>query len=144
MPANTTPAKLGRFQTRLSRVVDIVASRVVQDPVAGHPGKTVDRRLWTGRLYRSDMKTVDSIFDWENSGAFSNQRGVASPNDLSIFMRELTPDELAAGVKAIPESLRGDRQTASMRMAQDRASSKQEQPSAADDFRKRAAELQRK
>jgi hypothetical protein len=104
MPANTATARVGRFQSRLSRIVDLVSSRTVDVPVPDKPGESTKEIIWTGLLYRADGKTVDSIYEWDKAGAFRNQRGVASPNDLALFMRPLSDDELKAALAKLPES----------------------------------------
>lgn len=104
MPANTATARVGRFQSRLSRIVDLVSSRTIDVPIPGRPDETTKELIWTGLLYRADGKTVDSIYEWDKSGAFRNQRGVASPNDLALFMRPLSDDELKSARAKLPES----------------------------------------
>lgn len=104
MPTPTHAAKIGRFQTRLNRIADILASRSVMEPIPGKPGQTVERIIWTGLLYKSDGKTIDTIQEWEASGAFKNQRGVSHPNDLALYMRDLSPTEIEAGLALLPES----------------------------------------
>lgn len=74
-------------------MVNIESSKVIQEPVPGQPGKVVDRKIWIGTLFNSDGKTTDGRHEWEESGAFRNQRGVASPNDLAIFVCDLPPAE---------------------------------------------------
>ena len=106
MPANLAHAQIGRFQTRLSRLVDLVTSRTVEEKVPGKPGQVKTSIVWTGLLYKSDMKSLDSIYEWADDGAFRNQRGVSHPNDLSLLMRALTADELKAGLARLPESMR--------------------------------------
>lgn len=104
MPTPTAPARLGRYQTRLSRIVDILASHPVTLPVPGQFGKSKTITIWTGLLYKSDGRTVDTIQEWEASGAFRNQRGVSSPLDLALFTRTLSDAELEAGRKRLPAS----------------------------------------
>jgi hypothetical protein len=86
MPNNLCPAKRGRFQTRLSRLVDITSSKEIQEPVPGNPGKTVSKTIWLGTLYASNGKVPEGQYEWEASGAYRNQRGVASPLDLSTYV----------------------------------------------------------
>jgi hypothetical protein len=74
-------------------MVNIESSKVIQEPVPGQPGKVVDRKIWIGTLFNSDGKTPDGKHEWEESGAFRNQRGVANPNDLAIFVSDLPPLE---------------------------------------------------
>lgn len=62
--------------------------------------------IWTGLLYKSDGRTVDTIQEWEANGSFRNQRGVSSPHDLALFMRPLTDAELQAGLERLPASAR--------------------------------------
>jgi hypothetical protein len=104
MPTPTLAAKIGRYQTRLNRIADILASHSVMEPIPGKPGQTVERIIWTGLLYKSDGKTIDTIQEWEASGAFKNQRGVSHPNDLALYMRDLTDAEIEAGLALLPES----------------------------------------
>ena len=106
MPANLAKAQLGRFQTRLSRLVDLVASHSKDVPVPGKFGVTRKIIIWSGLLYNSNGKSVDSIFEWSDDGAFLNQRGVSHPSDLALFMRPLTDEELAAGRARLPSSMR--------------------------------------
>jgi hypothetical protein len=85
--------QLGRYQNRSNRIVEITSSRFidVRDP----DGTQRKVRIWSGTLMKADGKTVDSVHDYEDSGAFRNQRGVASPMDLSILVE-------AAPVQAQP------------------------------------------
>ena len=108
MPQNLIAAQRGRFQSRLSRLVDIHTSKIIQEPVPGQPGKTVPRTIWLGTLYASNGKTPEGTYEWEESGAFRNQRGVSSPNDLAIYVgkypgqQDDAPDELLSKLVQSP------------------------------------------
>ena len=81
--------QLGRYQTRLSRIVEIHSSRMIDETQAD--GSTQKKRIWTGMLFRADGKTEDSNHEWEDSGALRNQRGVTSPMDLNILVEAKGP-----------------------------------------------------
>lgn len=72
----------GRYQTRLSRIVEIRDSRMVEE--LQPDGTRVNKRLWKGTMFKADGRTPDTDHEWEDSGAFVNQRGVANPNDLAL------------------------------------------------------------
>ncbi|MBF6570500.1 MAG: hypothetical protein IVW54_16660 [Candidatus Binataceae bacterium] len=82
--------------------MDLVSSRTVDVPIPGKPGEVTKEIIWSGLLYKSDGKTVDSIYEWDKSGAFKNQRGVSHPNDLALFMRPLQDAELKAARAKLP------------------------------------------
>jgi hypothetical protein len=74
---------LGRFQTRSNRIVTIQGNENLTELISGE--KTT-RRIWNGILMKADGKTVDTAHQWEDNGAFRNQRGVACPLDLVILI----------------------------------------------------------
>lgn len=77
--------KIGRYQTRLSRIVEITRSHEVDDRQPD--GSIIRKQMWVGMMFKADGRTPDTEHEWEDSGAYRNQRGVASPNDLAILVQ---------------------------------------------------------
>jgi hypothetical protein len=97
---------LGRFQTRLNRIVDITSSCEVTELIQG---ENVTRRVWNGQIMKADGHTVDTAGQWEDNGAYRNQRGVACPMDLCIMMqsKELQSKEPPAAPPPAPPRIEG-------------------------------------
>lgn len=93
----TMQVQLGRYQTRLSRIVEIRSSRMVEETQAD--GTKQQKRIWTGMMFRADGRSPDSDHEWEDSGALRNQRGVTSPMDLTILVQPHGP---APGSESAP------------------------------------------
>jgi hypothetical protein len=91
---------LGRFQTRLNRIVDITSSCEVTELIQG---ENVTRRVWNGQIMKADAHTVDTAGQWEDNGAYRNQRGVACPMDLCILVQPKEPP----AAQPSPETLQG-------------------------------------
>ena len=78
----TAKARRGTFQTRNGRLVRL--HEQIEIEAARQPGMAPEKRkVWRGTLFNSDGKTPDSDHNWEESGAFSNQLGVAHTYDLA-------------------------------------------------------------
>jgi hypothetical protein len=101
--------QLGRYQNRSNRIVEIDSFRFIE--VTDPDGSKRQVRIWSGMLKKADGKTDDSRHDYEDSGAFRNQRGVASPMDLSILIEAAPvqpgPAAPAATSKANDPRLKG-------------------------------------
>jgi hypothetical protein len=90
--------RLGRFQTRNNRIVVIESSESLTEVISG---EKVTRRIWNGQLLKADGRTFDTAGQWEDCGAYRNQRGVAMTLDLVILV-SADPVPVAASVAPAP------------------------------------------
>ena len=91
--------QLGRYQTRLNRIVEIQSHRWIDEKQ--QDGSTIRKRIWSGMLLKADGQTPDSNYEWEDSGSFRNSRGVATYHDLAQLIEgrgglEVQPNESEA------------------------------------------------
>jgi hypothetical protein len=76
--------QLGRYQTRLNRIVEINSSRWIDEKQEN--GTTAKKRIWSGLLLKADGITQDSNYEWEDDGRLRNSRGVNSYHDLATLI----------------------------------------------------------
>jgi len=95
--------QLGRYQTRLNRIVEINSSRWIDEKQEN--GTTAKKRIWSGLLLKADGITPDSNYEWEDDGRLRNSRGVNSYHDLATLIQGRGGAEPASSDSSIVETL---------------------------------------